>query len=271
MVMLMIRQIRTSAYHPECDGNSERFIQTIKRMITAYVTENKRDWDEQLDLLTLAYNTATHATTKYSPFYLLYGRKAKMPIDLYGEEVFFDLPLTTDDYAAKTEQNLKKAYECVLAEREFIMNKAKTRHDRNVRRKVYKQKDLVWRRKGKDKPLSIKWEGPFRIKNAINESNYRIRMMSDGKEVGNHVVVNVKRLKKCFMRLKNDSEQTNPTENNQDSNTIPRVRQHINMITRLNKQSTSDNSAPTRNIRINKQVMVNVTRRPAFHHYRPNV
>jgi hypothetical protein len=81
---LDIHGLRTSAYHPETDGLSERFIQTLKTMIKAYSKEenNQRDLDEKLQLLQFAYNTACHSTTKYSPYYLMYGRTPKIPIDL---------------------------------------------------------------------------------------------------------------------------------------------------------------------------------------------
>ena len=46
---LDIKLLRTTAYHSECDGKSERFIRTLKGMITGYVSENQKDWDEHLE------------------------------------------------------------------------------------------------------------------------------------------------------------------------------------------------------------------------------
>ena len=59
---------------------SERFMATIKKMLTAYCNENQDNWDQHLNALTFAYNTAVHSKTKYSPFFLMYGRKPKIPI-----------------------------------------------------------------------------------------------------------------------------------------------------------------------------------------------
>jgi len=56
---------------------------TIKEMLTHYLDENLNDWDEHLQPLIFAYNTAEHRMTSYSPFELLYGRQPKIPIDLF--------------------------------------------------------------------------------------------------------------------------------------------------------------------------------------------
>ena len=61
--ILDIYQTRTTAYHPQCYGNSEIFIRTLKQMIRAYVDENQKDWDEKLNHLLYAYNSAVHKTT----------------------------------------------------------------------------------------------------------------------------------------------------------------------------------------------------------------
>ena len=69
--LLDITRKRTAAYHPQTDGITERFVSTIKNMIRTYIGENPQDWDQQLDILCFAYNTSTHATTKFSPLFLM--------------------------------------------------------------------------------------------------------------------------------------------------------------------------------------------------------
>ena len=41
--LLDIKQLRTTAYHPACDGQSERTIRTVKGMIRSFVEEN--NWE----------------------------------------------------------------------------------------------------------------------------------------------------------------------------------------------------------------------------------
>ena len=84
---LDVHTLRTTAYHPQADGITERFNRTIKTMLAQFVDQQKQnDWDTKLDKLTFAYNTAVHATTKLSPFELMFGRVPKLPIDLVYDQ-----------------------------------------------------------------------------------------------------------------------------------------------------------------------------------------
>jgi hypothetical protein len=75
-------RLRTTAYHPQTDGLVERQNQTMKQMIRTYINRKQDDWDELLPYLAFAYNTSANSTTGYSPYYLLYGREATLPVDV---------------------------------------------------------------------------------------------------------------------------------------------------------------------------------------------
>ena len=60
----------------------ERFNQTLQNMLRKYVHENKKNWDNFLDALSYAYNTSRHESTLHTPFEVMFGRKAILPIDL---------------------------------------------------------------------------------------------------------------------------------------------------------------------------------------------
>lgn len=51
-------------------------------MIIKFAAERKDQWDEFLDACIFAYNTAKQESTLYSPFELMFGRKAVLPIDV---------------------------------------------------------------------------------------------------------------------------------------------------------------------------------------------
>ena len=75
-------RLRTTAYHPQTDGLVERQNQTLKQMIRTYVNRKQDDWDELLPYLSFAYNTSVHSSTGVSPYFLMYGREATMPVDV---------------------------------------------------------------------------------------------------------------------------------------------------------------------------------------------
>ena len=55
---LDVHTLRTTAYHPQADGITERFNRTIKTMLAQFVDQQRQnDWDTKLDKLTFAYNT----------------------------------------------------------------------------------------------------------------------------------------------------------------------------------------------------------------------
>ena len=67
-----------------CQANEldERWNQTLKNMIVNYVSSRKELWDEYLDACVFAYNTSRHESSLHTPFEVMFGRKAFIPIEL---------------------------------------------------------------------------------------------------------------------------------------------------------------------------------------------
>lgn len=76
---LKIDQRFAPAYHPQSNGLVERFMETLKNMISSYidVDNHQTTWDIHLSEFQLAYNSTAHQTTKYSPFSVVHGREAR--------------------------------------------------------------------------------------------------------------------------------------------------------------------------------------------------
>ena len=66
------------------------------------------DWEECLSNVCFAYNTSVQTSTGYTPFYLMFGRQAKLPLDLmYGIENMPEVELP--EYVANMKHTLQKA------------------------------------------------------------------------------------------------------------------------------------------------------------------
>ena len=46
-----------------------------------YCSSNQLDWDQSLPYICWAYNTTRHVSSKFSPYYLLYGREPRLVLD----------------------------------------------------------------------------------------------------------------------------------------------------------------------------------------------
>ena len=75
-------KLNTTAYHPQTDGLVERFNGTLAETLSMFVSSNQNDWDEHLPQVFFAYRVSPNATTGESPFYLLYGREPRLPMDV---------------------------------------------------------------------------------------------------------------------------------------------------------------------------------------------
>ena len=81
----------TSAYHPQTNGLTERFNQILTRCLSKVVDESQTDWDEKIDTVLMGYRASRQASTKLSPYFMLFQAPIRLPID---NEV---LPINDDE------------------------------------------------------------------------------------------------------------------------------------------------------------------------------
>ena len=73
--------IRSSAYHPQTDGQTERVNQIVEDMLHACVLDYPQKWDECLPLAEFSYNNSYQESIKMAPFEVLYGRRCCTPLN----------------------------------------------------------------------------------------------------------------------------------------------------------------------------------------------
>ncbi|GBB98404.1 hypothetical protein RclHR1_32140002 [Rhizophagus clarus] len=75
-----IKHIFSTPYHPQINGLVKRFNRTLCESLSKLVIQTN-EWDRYIAPILFAYQTSKHSTTKISPFYLVNGREAKLPVN----------------------------------------------------------------------------------------------------------------------------------------------------------------------------------------------
>jgi len=91
----------TTPYHPQTNGLTERYNQTLCNALAKYVGESQDDWDRYIHQIAFATRTCQQKSTKATPFYLTYGREAVLPVEL-------DIPTTVDGKDITDDDNFQE-------------------------------------------------------------------------------------------------------------------------------------------------------------------
>ena len=106
--LMGIQKTRTTAYHPQGDGQIERQNRTLQEILSTFVSEHPDSWDLYVDQAVFAYNTSHHEATGFSPYELVFGRVARMPI-----EIDLGVPLrdarSQSDYVQSVRQSIRSS------------------------------------------------------------------------------------------------------------------------------------------------------------------
>ena len=109
--LLGVAKIRTSPYHPQSNGVVERAHQTLRRMIGKLDPEKRRKWKSHLGSVLIAYNATRSLVMGYSPYFLMFGHRPRLPINLlFPTAVQQGTTRTIEDYVLSLYERLKEAF-----------------------------------------------------------------------------------------------------------------------------------------------------------------
>ena len=125
-------KIRMTPYHPQTNGSAERVHQMLQCMIGKLDLEKRRKWLAHIGSIIIAYNSTRSLVTGYSPYYLMFGRRPRLPIYLLFPTCRTQmLTHTIDKYIASLYDRLRKslviAQDCTVKEAQ----RQKRLYDRN--------------------------------------------------------------------------------------------------------------------------------------------
>ena len=157
-----IKKSHTTPYHPMGNGMVERFNRTLLGMLGTMTEEKKKDWKTYVRPLVHAYNATRHDSTGFSPFFLMFGRNPRLPVDvLMGVPENNEKERTYTDFVADLRDRLDYTYKLVSKEAQKSRDKQKQQYDKKLVSLVLQPGDRVLVKltsfQGKHK-LSNKWE-----------------------------------------------------------------------------------------------------------------
>ena len=110
--LAQVKKLCTSPYHPETNGQCEHFNATLIGMLGTLPTHARKNWQEWIATLTHAYNCTVSSVTGFSPYFLMFGRTPKIPLDVeIGVTLIDQEQESYQNYAKKLQARLKWAYQ----------------------------------------------------------------------------------------------------------------------------------------------------------------
>jgi hypothetical protein len=190
--------IRSSAYYPQTDGQTERVNHIIEDMLRACALSDGPKWDQHLPLAEFPYNNSYQESIKMSPFEALYGRPCHTLLcwSESGEWVIFG-----PDFLTEAEEKVRQIHANILtaqSRQKSYTNKRRRPLEFEVGDHVYLRVSPMKgiRRFGIKGKLAPRYIGPYIIINKYGLMSYQVELPS--KLLGVHNVFHVSQLKGCL-------------------------------------------------------------------------
>ena len=214
-----IKRSFTSPYHPMTNGMTECKNSYILQALRAYCKGQQDDWPEILPGIMMAYrSTPATQSTLYSPFFMLYGREMRLPIDTVLQPKNH-LPQDYKVHLSRILQNLEVCRKLAGENIKAAQDKYKYHYDKRAKVPDYRPAQRVWLYctkvpVGKAPKLHRKWVGPYYITMLGPNHTYRLRNVRTNAEVRS--LVNAMRLKPYYDPEDRPTNPPDPLLDNED-------------------------------------------------------
>ena len=159
-----MKKSRTTPYHPMGNGMCERFNRTLLNMLGTLDQHQKANWKAYVAPMVHAYNCTRHESTGVSPFFLMFGRNPRLPIDLaFGLQKNSKMPTT--QYVKDLRDRLAHAYQLAAEASKNSQATQKENYDLRVRGAAIQKGDRVLVK-------IVAFEGKHKLANTWEDTPY---------------------------------------------------------------------------------------------------
>ncbi|MCO5571585.1 hypothetical protein L7F22_025330 [Adiantum nelumboides] len=216
---LSIKHVHSMPFYPQCNGHVENKNGVLCKIITKHVRDRPQDWDKHLTAALWAYRTSFKVSTQSTPYHLVYGQEALLPIEVE----LGSLQVLAKDVTSSKEKHKQRIVDLQRLELDkeaatdyYITqaNKKRELFNNKVKEKKLEEGMLVMRYDSRLDLSHIKkflqrWEGPYAIFRKFQNGSYWLQDLS-GKV--HKYPVNGWRLKEFFQRIQSLNEGQSATK-----------------------------------------------------------
>jgi len=180
-----IQQVFASVEHPQTNGQVESANRVLLRGLKRRLEKAKGSWAEEVPRIVWAYHTTEQSGTHETPFSLVYGCDAMIPVEIQESSPRFQ-NFVAEDSNEERRLNLdllEEVREEARVKVEAVKRRIERRYNSKVMPRQFREGDLAMRKAHQyemENKLSPKWTGPFRITEVLGNGAYRLETLEGG-------------------------------------------------------------------------------------------
>ncbi|XP_068475044.1 uncharacterized protein [Phaseolus vulgaris] len=177
-----IKQVFASVEHPQTNRQVESANRVLLRGLKRRLEKAKGAWAEEVPRIVWAYHTTPQSSTMETPFSLVYGSDAMIPVEIHESSPRF-LGFVAEESNEERRVNLDlidEAREEAKIKAEVVKRRVERQYSSKVKLRQFQIGDLVMRKAHPyelENKLSPKWTGPFRVTKAKGNGLYMLETL----------------------------------------------------------------------------------------------
>ncbi|KAJ9511980.1 hypothetical protein QJQ45_004436 [Haematococcus lacustris] len=164
MTILGVKECKSSAYHPQSDGQTERYNRTLEEMLRHYISPAQSDWPFFLSLAEFAVNNSWQESIQSTPFLVNTGQSPLTPalLELPGE-VYCPTARRLSEWWQSNVKQARHFMELAQRRQAYLANKGRQEVEYHTGQLVLLSTKNLRMKPGKAKKLLPRFIGPFKV------------------------------------------------------------------------------------------------------------